>query len=181
MFCLKGVLKICSKFTGEHPYWSAILIKLLCLLCTFIEIALRHGCSPVNLLHIFKIPFPKNTSDLVTFTEEILNGNFHFLCSVHCSYYSNERLIFLNIISNIDRSILDQNDLKVMETLYFMVTAHQTIQTVSGKNPGKKPRSEVSGLELGLGLGSGFFFPGRDFFLELIHTTLLSRMQPWNS
>ena len=28
----------------------------------FIEIALRHGCSPVNLLHIFKTPFPRNTS-----------------------------------------------------------------------------------------------------------------------
>ena len=29
----------------------------------FSEIALRHGCSPVNLLHIFRIPFPKNTSE----------------------------------------------------------------------------------------------------------------------
>ena len=29
----------------------------------FIEIALRYGCSPINLLHIFKIPFPKNTSE----------------------------------------------------------------------------------------------------------------------
>ena len=25
------------------------------------EIALRHGCSPVNLLHLFRTPFPKNT------------------------------------------------------------------------------------------------------------------------
>ena len=24
--------------------------------------ALRHGCSPVSLLHIFRTPFPKNTS-----------------------------------------------------------------------------------------------------------------------
>ena len=32
------------------------------LLCNFIEISLRHGCSPVNLLHIFRTPFPKNTS-----------------------------------------------------------------------------------------------------------------------
>ena len=24
-------------------------------------IALRHGCSPVNLLHIFRTPFPRNT------------------------------------------------------------------------------------------------------------------------
>ena len=27
----------------------------------FIEIALRHGCSPVNLLHIFRTSFYKNT------------------------------------------------------------------------------------------------------------------------
>ena len=26
------------------------------------EIALRHGCSPVNLLHIFRTPFPRNIS-----------------------------------------------------------------------------------------------------------------------
>ena len=31
-------------------------------LCNFIEIALRHGCSPINLLHIFRTPFPRNSS-----------------------------------------------------------------------------------------------------------------------
>ena len=31
------------------------------LLCSFIEITLRHGCSPANWLHIFRTPFPKNT------------------------------------------------------------------------------------------------------------------------
>ena len=59
MFLEKGVLKICNKFTGEHPCRSAISIKLL---CSFIEITLRHECSPVNLLHIFGTPFTKNTS-----------------------------------------------------------------------------------------------------------------------
>ena len=59
LFLGKGVLKICSKFTGEHTYPSVISIKLL---CNFIEIALRHGCSPVNLLHIFRTPFLKNSS-----------------------------------------------------------------------------------------------------------------------
>ena len=44
--------------TGEHQCRSVILIKLL---CNFMEIALRHGCSPVNLLNIFRTPFPKNT------------------------------------------------------------------------------------------------------------------------
>ena len=59
VFLGKCVLKICSKFTGEHPCRSAISIKLL---CNFIEITLRYGCSPVNLLHIFTTPFLKSTS-----------------------------------------------------------------------------------------------------------------------
>ena len=32
------------------------------LLCNFIEVALRYGCFPVCLQHIFRTPFPKNTS-----------------------------------------------------------------------------------------------------------------------
>ena len=42
VFLGKGDLEICSKFTGEHP--------------------LLHGCSPVNLLHIFRTHFLKNIS-----------------------------------------------------------------------------------------------------------------------
>ena len=30
---------------------------------SFTEIQLRHGCFPVNLLHIFRTPFLKNTSE----------------------------------------------------------------------------------------------------------------------
>ena len=59
VFLGKGVLRICSKFTGEHPCRSAISIKLL---SNFIEITLWHGCAPVNLLHIFRTTFLKNTS-----------------------------------------------------------------------------------------------------------------------
>ena len=58
VFLRKGILKICIKFT-EHPCQIVISTKLL---CNFTEITLRHGFSPVNLLHIFRIPFPKNTS-----------------------------------------------------------------------------------------------------------------------
>ena len=56
-FLVKGILKICHKFTEEHPCRSVISIKLL---CNFIEITLRYGCSPVNLLHIFRNLFSKN-------------------------------------------------------------------------------------------------------------------------
>ena len=50
----KGVLKIRSKFTGEHSCRSTISIKLQ---SNFIEIALRYGCYVVNLLYIFRTPF----------------------------------------------------------------------------------------------------------------------------
>ena len=32
------------------------------LLCNFTEITVRYACSPVNLLHFFRIPFRKNTT-----------------------------------------------------------------------------------------------------------------------
>ena len=44
---------------GENPCRSVISIKLQSI---FIETTLRHECSPVNLLHIFRTPFTKNTS-----------------------------------------------------------------------------------------------------------------------
>ena len=54
VFLRKGVLKICSKYTGEHSCRSTISIKLQ---RNFIEIWLRHGCSHVNLLHNFHNTF----------------------------------------------------------------------------------------------------------------------------
>ena len=54
----KVVVKICCKFTGEHPCSRVISIQLL---CNFTEITLRHGSSPVCLLHIFTTPFYMNT------------------------------------------------------------------------------------------------------------------------
>ena len=59
VFLVKGVLKIRSKFTREHPRQSVSLIKLL---CNFTEFTLWHGCSPINLLYIFRTPLTKNTS-----------------------------------------------------------------------------------------------------------------------
>ena len=59
VFLGRSVLKICSKFTREQPCRNAISIKLQ---RNFIETALRYGCFPVNLQHIFRTPFPKTTS-----------------------------------------------------------------------------------------------------------------------
>ena len=51
VFIGKPFLKMCSKFTGEHPCRSVISIKLL---CNFIEFALQYGCCSINLMHIFR-------------------------------------------------------------------------------------------------------------------------------
>ena len=58
VFLWKGVLKICCKFTGEHPCRSMISVKLQ---SSFIEIGLRHECSHANLQHIFRASIYKNT------------------------------------------------------------------------------------------------------------------------
>ena len=60
---------------GEHARRSAISVKLQ---SGFIEITLQHGCSPVNLLHIFRTIFPKNASG------GLLLNILHLLC-VHCN------------------------------------------------------------------------------------------------
>ena len=57
VFLVKGVAKIFSKFTGKHSCRSVISIKLQ---GNFIEMTLRQGCSPINLLHIFRTPLTKN-------------------------------------------------------------------------------------------------------------------------
>ena len=66
------MVKICSKVTRKNPCQSVISIKLQNI---FIEITLWHGSCPVTLLHIFRTPFPKNTSGgrfLVFFPKQLI-------------------------------------------------------------------------------------------------------------
>ena len=70
VFLGKGILRICSIFTGEHPCLSVISIKLL---RNFIEITLQHGSYLVKSLQIFRTSFSKNTSGGLLL---ILNINF---------------------------------------------------------------------------------------------------------
>ena len=55
---------------------SVISIQLL---CNFIEIKLRHVCSPINLLHIFRTPFLMNTSGRPLLSEAVSYS--HNVCS----------------------------------------------------------------------------------------------------
>ena len=86
----KVVLKKCSKFTEEHPCRSTISIKLLYRRtpmpkCDFNKVAKR--CSLVNLLHIFRTPFPRNNpGGLLKSVDEfyliIYVGGFFFLVNL---------------------------------------------------------------------------------------------------
>ena len=49
------------------------------MVANFIEIALRHGCSPVNLLHIFRTPFPRNTSGSMLLQTDVLDYHSKYL------------------------------------------------------------------------------------------------------
>ena len=71
----RGVLmKKCSE-NMQQIYRRTPMLR-----CDFneVEIALRHGCSPVNLLHIFRAPFPRKTSGwlLLLILSITVNPNF---------------------------------------------------------------------------------------------------------
>ena len=58
IFSEKCFSKICSKVKREYQFQVAISIKLE---SNFIKVRLQHGCCAVNLLHISRGTFPKNT------------------------------------------------------------------------------------------------------------------------
>ena len=66
-----SVMKECRKFTGEHPCRSVTLRHGKQQLY---KITPRHGRSLVNLLQLFRTPFPKNTSEelLLRFLQKII-------------------------------------------------------------------------------------------------------------
>ena len=102
MFIGKSDLKICNKFIAEQPCRGVISKKLF---CNFIEITLQHGCSPVNLLHIFRTPFPKKPLDSYFYMMLKISilwlYNITFLrIRVHCNknYFLLKQICFLLIL-----------------------------------------------------------------------------------
>ena len=94
VFLRKGVLKICSKFTGEHPCRSVISTKLQ---SNFIEITVRHVCSPVNLPHIFRAPFPRNAYGGVLLRVICFSVRVHQL-KIHVTHQRRRLLMFKKAI-----------------------------------------------------------------------------------
>ena len=92
-----------SVFRSHNPKGVTLLTRLRLGLRDLREHKVKHGfLDSLN-------PICSCGQDIETST--------HFL--LYCSDYSNERLTFLNLIRNIDRNILDKNDLKVTETLLY--------------------------------------------------------------
>ena len=76
----KDFFSKCDQIYSFLRIWSHLLKKSLMeniTFCTvFIEIALQHGCSPVNLLHIFGTSFPKNNSGRLLLHSSLLKVRF---------------------------------------------------------------------------------------------------------
>ena len=113
------------------------------LLCNFIEITLRHECSPVNLLHILRTPFFKNTSEWL-----LLKNIWTFLIHFHtCFTITMSRAQKIFIQSNFE-SI--QIVVKKQNVLFLLKTCKHTTFLVSGKfTPGQFPPRSGQGLGQG--------------------------------
>ena len=102
MFLQKDVLSIYSKFTGVHQCRNVISIKLW---SNFIEITLLHVYSPVNLLHIFRTTFYKNTYGrlLLTFVRKHTSVQWYqpqklsVVLQIVCWLLNQEKKQFLNV------------------------------------------------------------------------------------
>ena len=78
----------------------------------FIKLALQYECSPVNLPHIFRTPFPKST-----YGQMLLQGAFKRCCSVSTFMLFHSSL-FLKLVYNFEISCQeDEFTLKVEFTL----------------------------------------------------------------
>ena len=100
MFFKIGLLRNFANSTRKHLCWSPFSIKSdfnkvvklfsIKFLWNFFEITPRHGCSQVNLLHIFRTPCPRNTSRWLLLDLETRLLNIEQLSKYlnSCTYYS---------------------------------------------------------------------------------------------
>ena len=122
VFLGKGVLDICSKFTGKHPCQSAVSMKLQ---TNSIETTLLPGCSPVNLLRIFRTYFPKNISEGLLPSKHINfesnNVDCQRLSKLFQRWYlvENESWADVRWQSNVDATSIEFGWFNVVEPMLF--------------------------------------------------------------
>ena len=99
VFLGKAVLKICSKFTGEHPCRSAISIKLLCFALSKWA---SHKIFLSNVCQKISVKFNLNTGLMEIFTENccVYKGlKIGILQNFHIIYLMQEHLWTANFVS----------------------------------------------------------------------------------
>ena len=123
------IILFCNLYVITSRQWNICLFIFIsnqlivpeaAILCNFIEITLRHGCSPVNLLHIFRTPFTKNTSERLLL---LFLACSHFLAQPEhpfshkvCSYKT--EFVLKICYDHIDGS-------KVIVILYFVILSQK--------------------------------------------------------
>ena len=119
--------KICSKFANLKLQSNAI------------EITLRYGCSLVNLLHIFRTPFPKNTSGGGCFCQLLQND----MAMLQAKCKNNLHLFSMhNIISHAhhmllkkEHSYLPKKKTDKINGVAFIMPGSQSTQNLNPKCP----------------------------------------------
>ena len=122
-FLAKGVLKLWSKFTGEHPCQSMISIKLL---CNFIEIALQLGCFLVNLLHIFRTTLEKHVQTTLFSEKHVQTAASEITYTLEFSHLlKKQNFIKINIL--IQKSLLENPYGKLNQCLSSYNDMHKSL------------------------------------------------------
>ena len=93
--------------------------KFITLLCNLIEITHRYGCSPVNLLHIFKIPFIMCTSRGLLLYQTVALKKLQysqetsvtesFLLALHLHFYQKLEFCYSLLMIKVFRTTICQN------------------------------------------------------------------------
>ena len=112
----------------------------------FIEITLQHGCSLVNLLYMFGIPFPKNTSEGLLLQNEEIAETFNDF--------------FTKSVSNLDIPQYEDSSVNFEDPILLVIEQHKnhpSILTINAKVMGKQfsfqyfSKSEIKKEILNLG------------------------------
>ena len=109
------------------------------MLCNFIEIALRHGCSSVNLLHIFRTSFPKNTSGgllLLYKFNALMSGGDQLFCLIMQDLLVQGLIINLNLFKTYNALVFCRQTLAVALPL-FGLNRRKELQTLN-RSKGKQ-------------------------------------------
>ena len=96
-----------------------ISIKLL---CSFIKITLRHECSLVNLLHIFRTPFHKNNSERLLL---LVSRGITF--RLFACWFTEKNINTIGILFKIDKYIHFDSRWKWLSSFNFLENNFQKI------------------------------------------------------